>query len=65
MARRYRLRRMLAIYPPTELAEGPTKTVHREKAYEILILLDKDHTATLTVHQSDLDECPEWFEEVR
>jgi hypothetical protein len=64
MARQYRLRKMLAVYPPTPLDRGPDETVHHEPAYEILIELDKDHTATLTVHQSDLDECPEWFEEI-
>jgi hypothetical protein len=56
---------MLTVYPPTELIPGPTKTEHVEPAFEILIALDDDHTATLTVHQSDLDECPEFFEEVK
>jgi hypothetical protein len=56
---------MLATYPPTELESGPTKTKHDEQAYEVLIALDKDHTATLTVHQSDIDECPEFFEEAK
>jgi hypothetical protein len=65
MARRYRLRKMLAAYRPSELAPGPVKTEHVEPAFEILISLDKDHTATLTVHQSDLDECPEFFEEIK
>jgi hypothetical protein len=65
MARRYRLRKMLAVDPPTEVAPGPTKTEHVEPAYENLIALDKDHTATLIAHQSDLDECPEFFEEIK
>jgi hypothetical protein len=41
MARRYRLRKMLAVYPPSELAAGPIKTEHNEPTYEILIFLDK------------------------
>jgi hypothetical protein len=65
MARRYRLRKMLAVYPPSDLLPGPTKTEHVKPAFEVLIALDKDHTATLTVHQSDLDECPEFFEEIK
>jgi len=65
MARKYRLRKMIAVYPPEQLEAGPSKIEYHQPSYEILIELDKDHTAKLLVTQSDVDECPEYFEEAK
>jgi hypothetical protein len=61
----YYLKRPITIDPATKLEAGPVRTEHHEQSYEILIALDKDHTATLTVHQSDVDELPGWFGEIQ
>jgi hypothetical protein len=65
MPAEYYLKRPITIDPATKLESGPTRTVHHEPSYEILIELDQDHTATLTVHQSDIDELPGWFGEIQ
>jgi len=65
MAATYRLRKPLTTAPGTELTPGPRKVTCYQPTYEILTELDKDPTASLIVHQNDVDECPEWFEEVK